>query len=303
MSNHSAVLLIRKPSGVTSFSSLKPIKREIDRKVGHAGTLDRFAEGLMIVLTGSFTKLNPLFSNLDKQYRAVLSFGTETSTLDPEGPVIAEAPVPTFAMIESVLATQFMGIIAQTPPIYSAVHVDGKRAYKLARSGKDVDIPSRKVTIYDLKIIKWENPLLTIDVHCSKGTYIRSLARDIGKACGSRAHVVSLERTAIGPFSLTEASDTQDIPALYEQITSSAERINRLPGIGSLTLSETAAQKIRYGNLPSEHDIIEKTLHQKDVAAMLFDQQQHLLAVVHLDENLLPNKMYALVASECFAHD
>jgi tRNA pseudouridine55 synthase len=303
MSNHSAVLLIRKPSGVTSFSSLKPIKREIDRKVGHAGTLDRFAEGLMIVLTGSFTKLNPLFSNLDKQYRAVLSFGTETSTLDPEGPIIAEAPVPTFEMIESVLATQFMGTIAQRPPVYSAVHVDGKRAYKLARSGKDVDIPSRMVTIYDLKIIKWDDPFLTIDVHCSKGTYIRSLARDIGKACGSRAHVVALERTAIGPFSLAEASDAQDLPALYEQITSSAERINRLPGIGSLTLSETAAQKIRYGNLPSEHDIIGKAVHQKDVAAMLFDQQQHLLAVVHLDEHRMPNKMYALVASECFAHD
>ena len=303
MNNHPAVLLIHKPSGVTSFSSLKPIKREIARKVGHAGTLDRFAQGLMIVLTGSCTKLNPLFSELDKRYRAVISFGSETSTLDPEGPVIAEAPVPSLKVIESVISDQFTGTIVQTPPAYSAVHVDGKRAYKLAREGKDVEIPSRMVTIFDLSIISWESPLLTIDVHCSKGTYIRSLARDIGKACHSCAHLIALERTAIGPYTLDEAADVQDIPSLQQQISTSAQRIMRLPGLGTMVLNESSARKIRYGNLPAERDIIKRNVHHEDHAAMLFDHHHQLLAVVHLDDHGLPKKLYALITSECSGND
>ncbi|MCR5732611.1 MAG: tRNA pseudouridine(55) synthase TruB [Sphaerochaetaceae bacterium] len=196
-----SILLLDKKEGETSFRSLGAVKREFrGSKVGHAGTLDKFATGLMLVLTGEATKLNPLFSGMDKSYRASIRFGSETDTLDPEGEVIAEANIPSLETVENVVRS-FVGTQSQLPPIYSAIHVDGKRAYQSARSGQSVDMPSRTITVYSAELISYSDGLAVVDFHVSKGTYIRSLARDIGLKANSRAHLENLDRFTLGPFS------------------------------------------------------------------------------------------------------
>jgi len=298
MKNKSSLLLLYKPPGITSFSSLSPVKRTLGKKVGHAGTLDKFAEGLMIVLTGSFTKLNPLLSNMDKRYIATIEFGDETSTLDPEGEVVASGPIPSLETIESVVAQQFVGTIDQIPPTYSAVHVNGKRAYRLAREGKDVDIPSRSITIYSASILSWDSPRLVLSVHCSKGTYIRSLARDIAVACGSRAHLVALERTMIGPFPLEDAVDPMDTAALQAHADSSRERLLKIGHMGQLTVSAEASLRLTYGNLPPEGSIMVSNVQETDRYATVSDEAGHLLAIVGLDNHGFPNKVMALPCME-----
>ncbi len=172
--------------------------------MGHAGTLDKFATGLLIVVTGWCTRLVPWFTGLDKRYLAEIRFGEETATLDPEGEVIATAGIPERSGVEAALE-KFVGPLEQVPPAYSAVHASGTRAHKLARAGKEVDLPARKIEVYGLEIVSYSPPDLTVAVHCSKGTYVRSLARDIGTTAGSRAYVRSLRRTHVGPFVVSAA--------------------------------------------------------------------------------------------------
>ncbi|MDR1142871.1 MAG: tRNA pseudouridine(55) synthase TruB [Spirochaetaceae bacterium] len=206
-------LLLNKNPGQTSFESLFPVKKAFATgKVCHTGTLDKFARGLLVVLAGPAVKLASRFSGCDKRYRATVKFGEETDTLDPEGAVIAAGPVPERAALEHILP-RFTGGIMQAPPLFSAVHVDGVRAYKLARSpslrpagdSAKLVMKERPVTIYSLELLDWTPPLAELEVRCSAGTYIRSLARDIALALGSRAHLLSLTRTAVGGFSLDEA--------------------------------------------------------------------------------------------------
>lgn len=204
MANYFKLKLEAKPKDITSFSSLGKTKREYrGEKVGHAGTLDRFAEGLMIIMIGAATKLNPVFSSFSKRYVATIKFGSETSTLDPEGEVIAEAPLPDEESLKKSIES-FSGPQMQVPPLYSALHVDGKRAYEIARSGKDVEMEPRPIEIYDISLLSFDGEVALVDCHVSKGTYIRSLARDIALKCGSRAHLIALKRTAIGPFTLDD---------------------------------------------------------------------------------------------------
>jgi tRNA pseudouridine55 synthase len=173
--------------------------------VGHTGTLDKFASGLLLVLVGRAVKLAPWFSGSDKRYRGVVFLGAETDTLDREGQVVAEAAPPSGEALAAAL-DQFRGPILQAPPAYSAVHVEGERAYKLARAGKPADMVKRPVTIYSLELESYAPPLARISVHCSKGTYIRSLARDIALAAGSRGCLAALERTWIAGFSGEDAA-------------------------------------------------------------------------------------------------
>ena len=199
------LILLNKESGVTSFDALRDIKRALGTgKVGHTGTLDKFAHGLLIVLAGNALRLSKWFTSCDKMYEGRIHFGIETDTLDPEGSVIAEAKIPSREEIEQVLK-QFTGEILQAPPLYSAIHINGKRASELARSGKTVEMKKRPVTVKKLEILSWQPPFADIHVHCSSGTYIRSLARDIALAAGSRGHLNSLLRTQVGGFSHTEA--------------------------------------------------------------------------------------------------
>lgn len=199
------LFLINKESGVTSFQTVSRVRRKLKiKKAGHAGTLDQFASGLLLILTGRYTRLVEYFTDFDKVYRATFEFGKETDTLDPEGRVIAESGIPPLSEIETALPS-FFGKISQQPPQYSAVHIDGERAYRLALKGREVEMPSREIEIFDWKILDYRPPFLEVQIHCSKGTYIRSLARDLGRACGSCAYVTRLERLAVGGFSLSDA--------------------------------------------------------------------------------------------------
>ncbi|MDR2923562.1 MAG: tRNA pseudouridine(55) synthase TruB [Treponema sp.] len=196
------LILFHKPPGLTSFDALRGIKRILGTgKVGHTGTLDKFAEGLLLVLTGRALKLSQWFTHCDKQYEGTVCFGAETDTLDPEGAVIANAPLPSRKNVEQAVP-RFLGRIEQSPPAYSAIHIDGERASALARRGEAPEMRKRPVTIYRLELLSWEPPHAKIFVHCSSGTYIRSLARDIALAAGSRAHLTALIRTQVGGFRL-----------------------------------------------------------------------------------------------------
>jgi tRNA pseudouridine55 synthase len=210
------LLLLCKHSGYTSFESLGLVKKALGTgKVGHTGTLDKFATGLLLVLTGRALKLSPWFDGCDKRYEGTIRFGSETDTLDPEGAVVAEAPPPSLSALEAALA-QFRGPILQVPPAYSAVHVDGRRAHELARAGEAPEMKPRPVTIHALELLSYEPPLARVFVHCSKGAYIRSLARDIALAAGSRAHLVALRRTQIAGFRLEDALDLSESAAPAE---------------------------------------------------------------------------------------
>ncbi|MDR0557577.1 MAG: tRNA pseudouridine(55) synthase TruB [Treponema sp.] len=207
----SGYLLYHKKRGVTSFGALHAVKKALStNKVGHTGSLDKFASGLLLALAGRALKLAPLFAGCDKQYEGVVKFGEETDTLDPEGAVIAEAPVPSFDALEAALP-QFRGAIMQEPPAYSALHVDGRRASALVRKGETVSLQKRPVSIYRLELVSYTPPFAEIRVHCSKGAYIRSLARDIARAAGSCARLESLNRTRIAGFRLEDAVDEDGV--------------------------------------------------------------------------------------------
>jgi tRNA pseudouridine55 synthase len=196
--NKNKIILWNKEVGETSFYSLGKIKKLLGtKKVGHTGTLDKFAHGLMIVLSGKLTRLKSLFSSMDKSYIAEITFGKETDTLDPTGNVLYEAPVPEQETVINTLSG-FMGLQHQIPPMYSAIHVDGKRAWKRALDGENIEMKPRTIRIDQLKVIHWIDNTLRIEIHCSKGTYIRSFARDLAISCNSRAHLTALQRISVG---------------------------------------------------------------------------------------------------------
>ncbi|MFA6681478.1 MAG: tRNA pseudouridine(55) synthase TruB [Sphaerochaeta sp.] len=258
MGNRASVLLVHKPSGVTSFTSLGAIKRTVDPKVGHAGTLDKFAQGLMIVLTGSMTKLNQVFSTMDKRYRATICFGQETDTLDPEGEVIATSSVPTLAQIQEAIP-QFIGDIQQSPPQYSALHIGGKRASKLARAGKVVVMEKRPVSVFSFELVSFEDNLLVADIHVSKGTYIRSLARDLALACNSRGYLVDLVRTQIGPFMLEDAIASNDTDALLASVGRTDTLIRSIEDMALLEVDDSQLFSLGNGKYPETYRTVRKS--------------------------------------------
>lgn len=222
------ILLIDKEAGWTSFDvvawvrarkselqNLKANSKQLKTKVGHAGTLDPFATGLLIVLIGKdATKRQDEFMKQDKEYEATLALGKTSSTGDPEGDV-QEIPnhkyqIPNKLQISNVLKS-FVGEIEQIPPAHSAIKINGKKAYELARKGLDPKLKSRKVTIFDIKILDYSWPFLTIRVKCGSGTYIRSLAKDIGEALKVGAYLTELRRTKIGKFDVKDAKKVSEI--------------------------------------------------------------------------------------------
>lgn len=207
------ILLIDKPSSMTSFGVVARVRRQLSQhygrkmKVGHTGTLDPFATGLMILVIGKECKNASHYSKLDKVYQATITLGETSSTGDSEGEIThASDEKPTKQEIEKVLKA-FVGEIEQTPPIYSAIKIDGQRAYKLARKGQKIDMPSRKITIHSIKILTYEYPNLVVETHVSSGTYIRTLAEDIGKNLGTGAYCHQLRRIKIGDYTLNELSN------------------------------------------------------------------------------------------------
>lgn len=204
------ILGIDKPLGWTSFDAVKRLRGAIQRrmgvkkfKVGHAGTLDPLATGVLIVCTGRATRKITELQEGMKEYVAEVTLGATTPSFDLETEIDANFPYEHIdrELIDSVLP-RFVGRVMQVPPVFSAVKVDGKRAYSLARKGKEVELKAKPLEIRELEVISWEAPVLTIRVLCSKGTYIRALARDLGQALGSGAHLTALRRTRVGDISV-----------------------------------------------------------------------------------------------------
>lgn len=222
------IILVDKPSGWTSFDVVAKIRSKFRAekfgqkiKVGHAGTLDPFATGLLIVLVGDATKQQDKFMKLDKEYEATLKLGYTSTTGDPEGTIIpfvisteAEGPCGSQKFKQDDIGKvleQFIGEMSQTPPAYSAIKINGQRAYKLARAGKEVKIEPRQITINELSIISYQFPILKISVGCSSGTYIRTLAEDIGKKLGCGAYLTELRRTKVGKYSIEDAQNETEV--------------------------------------------------------------------------------------------
>jgi tRNA pseudouridine55 synthase len=295
-------LLLRKRPGETSFAALARVKRRCGTsRVGHCGTLDKFAEGLLVVLVGRATRLVPYFTSAAKEYEALIRFGVETATLDPDGEVVATAGIPSLSDLEAALPS-FRGPILQRPPEYSAVHVDGKRAYKRVLAGETVELPARPVTVDVLELVAYAEGIARIRVVCSKGTYIRSLARDIALAAGSRAHLTGLIRTASGGFLLSEAVDLSDDAAPVDgavgadgasgplwPVRAVDAAACRTAGLAMATADARQARWIRHGR-PIEPDWLPLP-DNPDTFAMIAEDR--LLAVV---ERSAGQWRYALVA-------
>lgn len=206
-----SILLIDKPSGMTSFGVVARVRRRLSQhfgkkvKVGHTGTLDPFATGLMIIVTGKECKNAMQYSKLDKVYEATFTLGQKSSTGDTEGEVSQVSDkIPTLEGVKSVLGS-FVGVITQRPPIYSAIKINGQRAYKLAREGVEVEVPTRQVTIHSIDLISYDYPELRIRAHVGSGTYIRTLAEDVGEALETGAYCSQLRRTKVGDMDIAEA--------------------------------------------------------------------------------------------------
>ena len=282
---YAGLALLRKPEGITSFKALFPVKRELGSgKVGHAGTLDRFASGLLIALIGSYSRLAPYVMSGEKRYRGIVAFGVETETLDPEGDEVAAAPAPNRERLEAALAL-FRGFIMQRPPAYSAVHVDGERAYERALRGEEPELKERRVEIRELSLLSYEDERALIEVRCSSGTYIRSLARDIALACGSRAHLAALERLSIGPFLVKDAVAPDAFnPAQNLRPLTPADAASL--GLRVLGL-EAGALAIRFANgnklTPSAFSVLDGIGEAIGQDAAVFEEGNGLLGIIRLE--------------------
>ena len=254
------IVLVDKSAGETSFDVVRKVRRTSGlRKVGHAGTLDPFSTGLLVIMLGRGTRLTPFIMGGVKSYRATIRLGLETDTYDPEGRVVREEPVPdmTPAFILQALEA-FRGEIEQVPPAYSAVHVDGVRAYKLARKGVEVRLNKRKVIIHDIRLISVDLPDVAVEVICSPGTYLRSLAYDLGKSLGTGACLVELRRTGSGPFAVEDAIESAALEEAGARRLLREKRLpleEALPGMKKVLIGDSLARKIRNGYQPARTDI------------------------------------------------
>ena len=258
------VVLLDKPAGMSSQGAVTAVKRAFNaEKAGHTGTLDPMATGLLPICLGEATKYSQDLLNADKTYIAQVKFGQRTDTGDAEGHIIEELPLPVFVDVQTMTAaldsllSAFTGSISQVPPMYSALKRDGKPLYEYARAGIEIERASRNITIY---AIRWTNiqwPEATLEVSCSKGTYIRVLAEDIGNALGCGAHLVGLRRTEVGHLTLEQSFD---IEAIQKNVLDSASYIlpvdSLLQTLPHLTVDEQQAKRLEMGqrvplNMPS----------------------------------------------------
>ena len=248
------VLLLDKPAGISSNDALIKAKRYFNaKKAGHTGTLDPFATGLLPLCFGEATKFSQDLLNADKTYQTVVQLGVSTDTGDTEGKVISQVRVPvlTDKAVEQVLE-RFRGTIQQVPPMYSALKREGRPLYEYARQGIELDRAAREVVIHKLELIDWRSPYLTLSVTCSKGTYVRVLGEDIGKAIGCGAHLKMLRRTQVGALTLEQSVG---LPVLMETSDASQEVKSRylkpvdwlLSDSPALTLPDALSGRYRHG--------------------------------------------------------
>ncbi|MEM7569801.1 MAG: tRNA pseudouridine(55) synthase TruB [Pseudomonadota bacterium] len=241
-------LNFHKPLGMTSTQAVGKTRWLLGaQKAGHAGTLDPLASGILPIAFGEATKVLPFLVDARKTYRFEVTWGRATSTDDLEGETIATSDVlPDLQAIETALP-QFIGSISQVPPAFSAIKVDGKRAYDLARAGEDVTLKARTVEVHELTLIDVQADRALFDVLCGKGTYVRSLARDLADALGTQGHVSLLQRRQVGPFGLEDAISLEKLEATRHKPSLLAPLETVLDDIPALAVSAQDAQKVRHG--------------------------------------------------------
>ena len=249
----SGALVVDKPVGMTSHDVVQAIRNGTGlRRAGHTGTLDPRASGVLVILVGPAVRLSEYVSASDKRYQAIIRLGGSTDTFDAEGLVtLTKDPVSvTEAQFEEALKT-FVGEIEQTPPPYSAVKVQGRKAYEMAREGEQVELAPRKITVHHLEVLEWTPPEVVIDVHCSSGTYVRSLANDLGVMLGCGAYLIGLRRTKSGRFSLRDSVPLRKLQEAftagnwYQYLIPAAEALGDWPAI---ELSPDEVEGVRHGH-------------------------------------------------------
>jgi tRNA pseudouridine55 synthase len=294
------ILVVAKPVGPTSHDIVGLIRRlSATKRVGHGGTLDPFAGGVLPIFLGKATRLVEYHLGDRKRYRATVCFGASSTTDDLEGELTpALGAAPTERDVVAALDA-FRGPISQRPPDYSAIKVAGRRAYAMARAGQAVELPPREVTIHEIEVVSWdgsdpERPVAVVDVECSAGTYVRSLARDLGAAVGSGAYLGALTRTASGPFRLDAAIDVDSIRAAAADDPAALERLllpvdAGLDGFPRLAVdSGTIGALVRgqMATLPGDAD------RSIDGPILVVDDEDRLIAIATLvDGRLAPDKV------------
>ena len=281
-------LNIDKPQGMTSTDVVRQIRRLAKQKrVGHGGTLDPMATGVLPIALGHATRLlEYLQEEEDKAYTATIKLGISTDTDDAEGSIINQHDVPRLdlAIIEHVLE-RFRGEIQQVPPQFSAIRVDGKRMYDRARAGETIELPSRMVTIHRLTLLDWHDDELIVAVACSKGTYIRALARDIGMMLGCGAHLTALRRTQAGAFMLDSAVPLESLNDPEQFTQGLLPPVSALAQWHHIVGDESMIEELRHGRTiqrDSEHE-----------RAIVLDAQNNLVAIVHANaETWQPAKVF-----------
>ncbi len=274
----SGVLVVDKPIGLTSHDVVQIIRRGTGiRRAGHTGTLDPRASGVLVVLIGPAVRLSEYVSASDKRYQATIRLGSSTDTYDAEGIVTSTNEDLEISEEEfDGILQKFVGEIQQVPPPYSAVKVKGKKAYEMARQGEEVDLEPRMINVYSLEILEWVPPEVVVDVYCSSGTYVRSLANDLGIELGTGAHLIGLRRTKSGRFTLRDAvplrrlKESFDAGDWYRHLIPAAEALADWPMI---ELNGDEVELVRHGHrIPADHDakgMVRGVSQQGDLVALL----------------------------------
>ncbi|MEI6689211.1 MAG: tRNA pseudouridine(55) synthase TruB [Thermoleophilia bacterium] len=242
------LLLVDKPAGISSFGAIARLRRAYGRKLGHTGTLDPFATGLLVVLHGRATRLAPYLGGLDKRYEATVQFGATSTTDDPEGHISTTGETTTEAAVAAALPA-FIGEIQQVPPAASAVHIDGERAYRRFRRGETVTVPARQVTVHGIRLMHFDDTTQTaqLDVACGTGTYVRSIARDLGEVLGTGAYLTALRRTEVGDFRVDDAAAPDAIAESVPGTVAWAAPLTAIPALPRREVTATERTAIGHG--------------------------------------------------------
>jgi tRNA pseudouridine55 synthase len=286
ISRVAGLLVVDKPSGMTSRTAVDRALRWFprDTRVGHTGTLDPLATGVLVLCLGNATRLAEYIQQMRKSYRTRLLLGMRSDTDDADGNLVPVpgATAPDLDAVSSCISG-FLGAIEQVPPAYSAAKISGRRAYDLARRGKDVALQPRTVTIYAIEILDYHYPHLDLQVHCGKGTYIRSLARDVGERLGCGALVETLRRTRLGPFTVEDALPLDaDAAAAHAHLLPLERAVVDLPRV---VLGEGDLQRLRQGQSIRLTDVPANLENERELA--VFDDTDQLMAIGRID---VPNK-------------
>ena len=258
------LLLVDKPAGMTSHDVVDRARHALrERRIGHAGTLDPFATGLLVLLVGKATRLISFIPGEPKVYEATVRFGRATDTDDLTGDVVAEAPLPDRIAVEQAMAS-LTGIVEQRPPAYSAKQVGGTRAYTAARRGTPLDLAPVRVRVDAWDLRAWRGDECDVIVTCGGGTYVRALARDLGVLCGSAAHLGALRRTASGPFAVRDAVPLADLSP-----DALRPALDALPDLERRVLAASSAARVAHGNpIPAESESTRVALLAPDGALL-----------------------------------